>query len=102
MRAIFTHLDHTLLARVKGQWVACGGEGLHNNSLWSSKTTPTQSSLQGPVHSTGIHLRRQEVIGHAEECHLVKEQMKKHSSNSKYSFVLRPSYLPTVQFSIAL
>ena len=42
------------------------------------------------------------MIGHAEECHLVKEQMKKHSSNSKYSFVLRPSDLPTVQFSIAL
>ena len=58
------HLNHALLARVKGQRIAGSSEGLHNDGLWSSKPSPTQSSLQGPVHRAGIHLRGGEEMGH--------------------------------------
>ena len=55
---VSAHLNQSLLVRVEGQWVACGGEGLHNDGLWSRESSPTHCSLQGPVHSTGIHLKQ--------------------------------------------
>jgi len=42
----------------KVKWVACGGEGLHNDGLWSRESSPTHCSLQGPIYNTGIHLKQ--------------------------------------------
>lgn len=53
------HLNLSLFLRVECQWVASCGQGLSHNGLWPRETSTTQTSLQWPVHSTGVHLESQ-------------------------------------------